>query len=83
MRMEQALSARALLALALLAPGTALAKAGPDRAATQALVKQCEGKEDFSAPAPPARRRSAHPRPRRATAGTRKGFHRHGLCRRA
>ena len=55
MPMERALFARALLALALLAPGTAVAQAGPDRAATQALVKQCEGKEDFSAPAPPAR----------------------------
>ncbi len=55
MRMEQALFARALLALALMAPGAAFAKAGPDRAATRALVKQCEGKEDFSAPAPPAR----------------------------
>lgn len=46
-----------MLALAL-APGLALAKpvpAGPDRAATRALVQQCEGKEDFSAPAPPAR----------------------------
>lgn len=45
------------LALALV-PGPALAKptpAGPDRAATAALMKQCEGKEDFSAPAPPAR----------------------------
>jgi len=55
MRMERALFARALLALTLLAPGAAFAQAGPDRAATQALVKQCEGKEDFSAPAPPAR----------------------------
>ncbi len=59
MRMEPALFARALLALALMAPGAApnaaFAKAGPDRAATRALVKQCEGKEDFSAPAPPAR----------------------------
>lgn len=56
MQMEQALFARALLAFALLAaPGAALAEAGPDRAATQALVKQCEGEEDFSAPAPPAR----------------------------
>lgn len=55
MRMERALFARALLAAALLAPGAAYAKAGPDRAATQTLVKQCEGKEDFSAPAPPAR----------------------------
>lgn len=55
MRMGQALFARALLAAALLAPGAAFAQAGPDRAATQALVKQCEGKEDFSAPAPPAR----------------------------
>lgn len=55
MRMERALFARALLALALLAPGAAFAQAGPDRAATQALVKQCEGKQDFSASAPPAR----------------------------
>lgn len=55
MPMERALFARALLAAALLVPGTAVAQAGPDRAATQALVKQCEGKEDFSAPAPPAR----------------------------
>lgn len=57
MPMERALSVRAALAaLALLAaPGTALAKAGPDRAATQAIVKQCAGKEDFSDPAPPAR----------------------------
>ena len=43
--MEQALSARTLLALGLaLAPGLALAKpapAGPDRAATAALIKQC------------------------------------------
>jgi metallo-beta-lactamase class B len=53
--MGQALFARALLAAALLAPGAAFAQAGPDRAATQALVKQCEGKEDFSAPAPPVR----------------------------
>jgi metallo-beta-lactamase class B len=46
-----------MLALAL-APGFAFAKPaspGPDRAATQALMKQCDGKEDFSAPAPPAR----------------------------
>ncbi|WP_421847375.1 subclass B3 metallo-beta-lactamase [Novosphingobium sp.] len=52
-----ALSAPALLAT-VLAPALAQAKpvpAGQDRAATQALVKQCEGKEDFSAPAPPAR----------------------------
>ena len=52
------MSARAALALLALAPGLALAKpapAGPDRAATQAIMKQCEGKEDFSAPAPPAR----------------------------
>lgn len=55
MRTEPALFARTLLALALLTPGIALAKAGPDRAATRALVKQCAGKEDFSAPAPPAR----------------------------
>lgn len=56
MRMERALFARALMALALAAaPGLAFAQAGPDRAATQAVVKQCEGKEDFSAPAPPAR----------------------------
>lgn len=55
MRMGPALFARALLALALLAPSAAFAQAGPDRAATQALIKQCEGKEDFSAPAPPAR----------------------------
>lgn len=59
MRMEPALSARALALLALLlAPGLALAKpapSGPDRVATQAIVKQCEGKDDFSAPAPPAR----------------------------
>lgn len=55
--MERALFARAALALALmLAPAHALAAAaGPDRTATQALMKQCEGKEDFSAPAPPAR----------------------------
>ncbi|OYU37116.1 MAG: subclass B3 metallo-beta-lactamase [Novosphingobium sp. PASSN1] len=54
--MELALSAKIALALALLvAPGHALADAGPDRAATQALVKQCAGKEDFSDPAPPAR----------------------------
>ena len=55
--MERALSARTLIALALAAaPGHALAEAaGPDRAATQALVRQCEGKEDFSDPAPPAR----------------------------
>lgn len=59
--MEPALSVKSALALALaaLVPGLALAApaapAGPDRAATQALVKQCEGKEDFSAPAPPAR----------------------------
>lgn len=55
--MAQVLSARAALALALAAtPSHALAEAaGPDRAATQALVKQCEGKEDFSDPAPPAR----------------------------
>lgn len=54
--MERALSARTLIALALAAaPGHALAEAaGPDRAATQALLKQCEGKEDFSDPAPPA-----------------------------
>ena len=31
------------------------APAGPDRLATQALVKQCGDTEDFSAPAPPAR----------------------------
>ncbi|WP_292927290.1 subclass B3 metallo-beta-lactamase [Novosphingobium sp. PASSN1] len=50
------MSAKIALALALLvAPGHALADAGPDRAATQALVKQCAGKEDFSDPAPPAR----------------------------
>lgn len=54
--MERALSVRALALLAImLAPAAAHAKAGPDRAATQALVKQCAGKEDFSAPAPPAR----------------------------
>lgn len=59
--MERALSARALALAALalaLAPDLAQAKpvpAGPDRAATQAILKQCEGKEDFSAPAPPAR----------------------------
>ena len=56
--MEPALSARSLAFAALaLAPGLTLAKpvgAGPDRTAIQALVKQCEGKEDFSAPAPPA-----------------------------
>lgn len=55
MRMVRALFARALLVLAVLVPSAAFAQAGPDRAATQALVKQCEGKEDFSAPAPPAR----------------------------
>ncbi|MEI6641602.1 MAG: subclass B3 metallo-beta-lactamase [Novosphingobium sp.] len=52
------MSARAALALLALAPGLALAKpapTGPDRAATEAIMKQCEGKEDFSAPAPPAR----------------------------
>ncbi|WP_421838436.1 subclass B3 metallo-beta-lactamase [Novosphingobium sp.] len=46
------------MAVLALAPGLALAKpakAGPDRAATKALVQQCEGKEDFSAPAPTAR----------------------------
>ncbi len=46
------------MAVLALAPGLALAKpaqAGPDRAATKALMQQCEGKEDFSAPAPPAR----------------------------
>ena len=57
--MERALSARTVLALGLaLAPGLALAKpapAGPDRAATAALIKQCGDTEDFSAPAPPAR----------------------------
>ena len=57
--MEQALSARTLLALGLaLAPELALAKpapAGPDSAATAALIKQCGDTEDFSAPAPPAR----------------------------
>lgn len=56
MQMERALSARALALLAImLAPTVAHAKAGPDHAAAQALVKQCAGKEDFSAPAPPAR----------------------------
>ncbi|WP_240481609.1 subclass B3 metallo-beta-lactamase [Novosphingobium fuchskuhlense] len=53
------MSARALAALALaLAPAVVHARpasAGPDRAATQALVKQCGDTEDFSAPAPPAR----------------------------
>ena len=48
-----------ILASALaIAPGLALAAptaAGPDRAAMQALTKQCAGKEDFSDPAPPAR----------------------------
>lgn len=56
--MEPALSARIALAVLALAPGTALARpapAGPDRAATQAIVKQCGDTEDFSAPAPPAR----------------------------
>ncbi len=57
MPMAPALSAKVALALALalLAPGFAHANAGPDRAAVQALVQQCEGKEDFSDPAPPAR----------------------------
>lgn len=58
--MEQALSVKALaFAVTALLPGIAQAKptaaTGPDRAATQAILKQCEGKEDFSAPAPPAR----------------------------
>lgn len=58
--MERALSVKALAFAGLaLVPASAGAKpvaaAGPDRAATQALLKQCEGKEDFSAPAPPAR----------------------------
>ena len=58
--MERALSAKALALLLVmaLAPGLAFTKplaAGPDRPATAVLMKQCEGKEDFSAPAPPAR----------------------------
>jgi metallo-beta-lactamase class B len=56
--MEQVLSARIALSVLVLAPGLALGKpvpAGPDRAATQAIVKQCGDTEDFSAPAPPAR----------------------------
>lgn len=47
----------AAIALAL-APGQLWAKpdaAGPDRAATEAIVQQCGTTEDFSAPAPPAR----------------------------
>ena len=47
----------AAIALAL-APGQLWAKpdaAGPDRAATEAIAKQCGKTEDFSAPAPPAR----------------------------
>lgn len=47
----------AALAFAL-APGLVWGKpdtAGPDRAATQAIVKQCAGKENFSDPAQPAR----------------------------
>jgi len=45
------------IALAL-APGQLWAKpdtAGADRAATEAIIKQCGTTEDFSAPAPPAR----------------------------
>ena len=57
--MEPALSAKLLAALVLaFAPVLAFARpapVGPDRAATKAIVKQCEGKDDFSAPAPPAR----------------------------
>jgi len=50
---------RLISAIALAgAPGPLWAKAdaaGPDRAATEAIVKQCGTTEDFSAPAPPAR----------------------------
>lgn len=59
--MEPALSARLILGLALVAavvPASGWAKpapAGPDRAATRAIAKQCGDTEDFSAPAPPAR----------------------------
>jgi len=53
------MSARTRLVVAAclaLAPGLAVAApAGPDRAAAAAIGKQCEGKEDFSDPAPPAR----------------------------
>ncbi len=55
------MSAKLALGVALAAallPGLALAQpapAGPDRAAMRAITRQCEGKEDFSDPAPPAR----------------------------
>lgn len=59
MKLAGSATLRVIAALALaLVPGPLWAKpdtAGPDRAATQAIVKQCAGKEDFSDPAPPAR----------------------------
>ncbi len=61
MPIEQTLFAglRVIATIALaFAPAQLWAKtdaAGPDRAATEAIVKQCGTTEDFSAPAPPAR----------------------------
>ncbi|MGE8132247.1 subclass B3 metallo-beta-lactamase [Novosphingobium subterraneum] len=43
------------MTLAVLAAATAVTPAPADTAAARAIIRQCEGKEDFSDPAPPAR----------------------------